>query len=205
MVVNDAIVNAIEDLSARQATIDYMKKYRDAETIYFNGHEVIIAKGDHVDTTGVSFKSGVTAFVDLTKRQKIEATSLIDKEFIVRSDLEQTEWSIDTESTKQILGKTCFRATKGEGEEKETAWFCPEIPIPVGPECNVGLPGLIMQLTTITMNYEATQIVPSAQNVPITLPAEKDITSKEKFEKARQKFMDDLGVEQNGGIQVVEF
>lgn len=62
-------------------------------------------------------------------------------------------WQL-TDESKLIDDKLCFKATTsiliisrlGNKEIEITAWYCPEIPIPFGPQNYGGLPGLIMEL-----------------------------------------------------------
>lgn len=59
-----------------------------------------------------------------------------------------------TDESKIIDDKLCFKATTfktiisrlGNKEIEIVAWYCPEIPIPFGPQNYGGLPGLIMEL-----------------------------------------------------------
>ena len=79
--------------------------------------------------------------------------------FTVTDSLPDFHWKITGEK-KKIGRYTVIKATghenrtiKADGKIKDieldlTAWFCPEIPIPNGPELYGGLPGFIMELNT---------------------------------------------------------
>uniref|UniRef100_UPI00404A196E GLPGLI family protein n=1 Tax=Flavobacterium sp. TaxID=239 RepID=UPI00404A196E len=78
---------------------------------------------------------------------------ILGKENILIKESIFKKWEITSES-KIINGYKCFRAnfTKTQtmlGKEytdKAIAWFCPEIPVSLGPAEFSGLPGLIFQL-----------------------------------------------------------
>lgn len=70
-------------------------------------------------------------------------------EFVV-SDKFQNDWIISNE-TKKINDFTCIKATRikkisDKFSRNIIAWFCPQIPISIGPQGYYGLPGLIMEL-----------------------------------------------------------
>ena len=64
-----------------------------------------------------------------------------------------SNWSLINE-TKEIDGYLCYKATseyivinsKGEFHHPVIAWYCPQIPIPMGPLGYGKLPGLILEL-----------------------------------------------------------
>lgn len=62
------------------------------------------------------------------------------------------EWEI-TDSTKNILGYECIKATCDYHGRKWTAWFTPEIPIQDGPWKLRGLPGIILESTCDSGQY----------------------------------------------------
>lgn len=76
------------------------------------------------------------------------------------------DWKIDYNESKKINEFTCFKAsssyTLDRGEKKFTfpliAWFCPEIPVPLGPLGYGNLPGLILELQDRITLYGVTNI-----------------------------------------------
>lgn len=114
------------------------------------------------------------------------------------SKCDSISWKIESES-KLIDNKLCFKATcidytlfKGKAKNKFiTAWFCPEIPLNIGPLCYNGLPGLIMELT---INEETSYVLNKIEYI-------KDIEIKEiqgkeidfeSYEKLQDKHLQEL-------------
>lgn len=60
-------------------------------------------------------------------------------------DTERRDWSIETDSTRNILGYECILAESDYHGRHWKAWFTPEIPLDAGPWKLLGLPGLIME------------------------------------------------------------
>ena len=67
------------------------------------------------------------------------------KTYIVRDDLKAPKWRVMNE-IRDILGHMCMKAVSEDTlkGQKITAWFASDIPVPVGPEEQFGLPGLIL-------------------------------------------------------------
>ncbi len=69
------------------------------------------------------------------------------------------QWDIDFTRTKMILGYKCFWAKyKWENKMMIEVWFAPEIPTSFGPKDLNGLPGLVLEFTTISNQYIAENI-----------------------------------------------
>lgn len=64
--------------------------------------------------------------------------------FFYREPLDEIAWTV-ADSTKQILGYECIKATADYHGRKWTAWFAPEIPVQDGPWKLHGLPGMILE------------------------------------------------------------
>lgn len=62
-------------------------------------------------------------------------------------DIENRDWHIMADSTKNIHGYECILAESDYHGRHWKAWFAPEIPINAGPWKLLGLPGLIMDAT----------------------------------------------------------
>lgn len=62
-------------------------------------------------------------------------------------DIENRDWRIMADSTKNIHGYECILAESDYHGRHWKAWFAPEIPINAGPWKLLGLPGLIMDAT----------------------------------------------------------
>lgn len=75
-------------------------------------------------------------------------------------------WKI-TNQKAIIANQTCLLATTQTDNGPIKAWFCPDIPVPAGPQHFEGLPGLILKVDI----YRGTQII-EAQQLQ-TLPQKK--------------------------------
>lgn len=198
------MLDQIEDIATRQATMDYFQNYKETFSLYYNGTDVTFCRGEKTDTAGVDVARQARHYMNLRTRETLETKSLMDKEFVVKGTMLDIDWDIDTEKSKTILGKQCYRATAGPDTAQTVAWFCPEIAAPVGPMGTNGAPGLILKLSTPGADYEATQIEATRPDIPIKQPREKDTVTAEEYKKAERRFMASIGAKEGGGIQVIE-
>lgn len=198
------MLDQIEDIATRQATMDYFQNYKETFSLYYNGTDVTFCSGEKTDTAEIDVAKQAKHYMNLGSRETLETKSLADKEFVVRGTMLDIDWDIDTEKSKSILGKQCYRATAGPDTAQTVAWFCPEIAAPVGPMGTNGTPGLILKLSTPGADYEATQIETTRPDIPIKLPKEKDTVTAEEYKKAETRFLTSIGGENDGGIQVIE-
>lgn len=89
------------------------------------------------------------------------------------------DWNL-TNETKEINGYICYKATytymqKWKGREfpwSVIAWYCPEIPISIGPVRYSGLPGLILELHEDKRGYVVEKIEFTNNRTKITIPTE---------------------------------
>lgn len=198
------MLDQIEDIATRQATMDYFQNYKETFSLYYNGTDVTFCSGEKTDTAEIDVAKQAKHYMNLGSRETLETKSLADKESVVRGTMLDIDWDIDTEKSKSILGKQCYRATAGPDTAQTVAWFCPEIAAPVGPMGTNGTPGLILKLSTPGADYEATQIEATRPDIPIKLPKEKDTVTAEEYKKAETRFLTSIGGEDDGGIQVIE-
>ena len=78
----------------------------------------------------------------------------------VISSAEKTKWTLTNES-KKIDDYLCFKATSTYTVVNTVntftfpiiAWYCPQIPINIGPKGYAGLPGLIVELQERSFVY----------------------------------------------------
>jgi GLPGLI family protein len=84
---------------------------------------------------------------------------LLGKNVYVKKPI-NSNWTLHNE-TKTIDGYECYKATTenvvindvGEFRHPVIAWYCPEIPLPFGPNGYGGLPGLILQIQIRNVTY----------------------------------------------------
>lgn len=100
------------------------------------------------------------------------------------------EWNLTNEE-KIINGYKCLKATytyiqKWKGREfpwKVEAWYCPEIPVSLGPIRYSGLPGLIMQLHEKNCGFIVDKIDFNIENHKIIKPTKGKEISDEEIKK----------------------
>ena len=91
------------------------------------------------------------------KKDSLYFYSLTESNIILTKKASSINWHL-TEESKLIDDKICYKATTiktiinrlGNKEIEIVAWYCPEIPIPFGPQNYGGLPGLIMELNDVS-------------------------------------------------------
>ena len=99
------------------------------------------------------------------------------------------DWKFQNE-TKSIDGYTCYKATteyivknpKGEFHHPVIAWFCPEIPISMGPKGYGGLPGLILELQEWNSVFGMKSISFNKENELLQLPSKGQRISNEDYQ-----------------------
>lgn len=71
-------------------------------------------------------------------------TSLMGQGYKVTETIHVQNWSINMDSTKQILGYKCYMATTKFRGREWTVYYTEDIPVSLGPWKLGGLPGLIL-------------------------------------------------------------
>ena len=110
-----------------------------------------------------------------------------ENEFLIIDPLNQN-W-VYTNETKIIDGYTCYKATNEyivtNGKifkHPVIAWFCPQIPISIGPRGYGGLPGLILELQEWNSVFGVEKIEFSNNVKEIILPQEGKIISEQEYQ-----------------------
>jgi GLPGLI family protein len=111
-----------------------------------------------------------------------------ENEFLIIGPLNQN-WKLTNES-KIIDGYTCYKATneyivvnsKGTFKHPVIAWFCPQIPISIGPRGYGGLPGLILELQEWNSVFGVEKMEFSNNVKEIILPKEGKIISEQEYQ-----------------------
>ena len=131
----------------------------------------------------------------------------IDK-FVYEETPEEWTWEI-SDSTKNILGYECVKATTDFHGRKWTGWFSPEIPVSNGPWKLGGLPGVILEASTDDDKYSfvATGIQQTSKIiVPVYLADDYEKTDRKSFLKAKRAFLDNplgsLNAQMGGAITI---
>lgn len=121
---------------------------------------------------------------------------------------EEWSWEI-SDSTKNILGYDCVKATTAFHGRKWDAWFSPDIPVSNGPWKLGGLPGLILEASSDDGKYSfiATGIQQTDKNIgSVYLADSYEKTDRKSFLKAKRAFLDNplgkLNAQFGGDIKV---
>lgn len=113
---------------------------------------------------------------------------------LLKQGFHNPEWKISNQK-KQIGNFTCFKATKTNIIKRGPrifsmpliAWFCPEIPVPYGPNDFGGLPGLILEAQTDKFLYGLKSIIFKSEVSVNKIPAYPAYTEEELIERLYKK------------------
>ena len=72
-------------------------------------------------------------------------TSIMGTGYLIEDDIPKMDWTINEDSTVQVLGYECHKATTTFRGRTWAVWFTEEIPLNIGPWKLGGLPGLILK------------------------------------------------------------
>lgn len=108
-------------------------------------------------------------------------------------------WNL-TNETKEINGYTCYKATytyiqKWKGREFPwpiVAWYCPAIPLSIGPVRYSGLPGLILELHEDKLGYVVEKIEFLDKEIQIEKPTEGEDLTDEAIKARDRKVKNEL-------------
>lgn len=158
-------------------------------------------------------------------RKKVEKRDLFDKTFIIDDTLSSLKWKV-TGETKMILDMPCMKAMatstrkrvqvdmdNGKMTRKEiddtsviVAWFTSSIPVAAGPaEYQGQLPGLILEMDIKdgTQTFKAIRISDKVNTEEIIEPKGKKRYTPEEFKKEREKMMEEMNRNNQGGNRII--
>lgn len=190
----------MNDLSKRQLVINKLSSQHQSYTLFTNGNECAFSTTD-IENNAIRIEGSGSFYTNMKDHKEIGIKNIIDKPFVVSSDSLKNEWDIFSDDTVEVLGKLCSKAVY-KRNKSVIAWFCPEIPLPVGPCGYVGLPGAILRLVTSSAIYEATSVLPVKEKINIELPKGKAI-QKQAFEKLMKKKIGELKSNGSNGNVIV--
>jgi GLPGLI family protein len=134
---------------------------------------------------------------DLKKSKYVNQREFFEKEFLIKDEPKKLQWKILGEA-KQIAGFVCQKAATMVDTTQVVAWFCPTIPVSVGPNGFGQLPGLILEInvderTTITADAVEFKPINTAdfeqpKGGKVVTKAEYDVIVKEKMEEMRAEW-----------------
>ncbi len=110
------------------------------------------------------------------KEHKTDIMETLGKTYIVDDSLHTPVWKIGNQ-LKDVAGYICLRADTYDPvrNQKITAWFAQDIPVPAGPERYAGLPGVILEMAINDDDVviEATKVEFKSVAKDLTLPKTK--------------------------------
>ena len=162
---------------------------------------------------------------DFGSGKRVEKREMFDKTFIINDTIAKLKWKM-TGETKTILNYPCMKATatristrmmtnmeNGKMERKEVpdtanivAWFTTSIPVSAGPaEYQGQLPGLIleMDINNGRYSYIAKSFSEKADLASIKMPSGKKQYTPEEFRKERDKMMEEMNRNNQGGQRII--
>lgn len=137
-------------------------------------------------------RDNITIAKSWPEKHKILVRELIglDGTFYYTEDKTDFGWEVDFTQTKEIGGYTCHSAKGSYAGRDYQAWFTPEIPISDGPWLFCGLPGLILEVSSLDKEFLYTCMSIQAGTGPITLRSLDAAfkTTRERFLKAKERY-----------------
>ena len=190
-----------------------------------NEDDGINAGGDGMQIRMIVAGSNDVMYTNFSTSKKVERREMFDKTFIIDDTVAKLKWKM-TGETKTILNHPCMKATavrtskrmamnmdNGVMTRKEindtsnvVAWFASDIPVSAGPsEFQGQLPGLILELDVKDGDqvYKATNISDKADLSLIKEPTGKKRYTPEEFRQEREKMMDEMNRNNQGGRRVI--
>lgn len=200
----DDHMDQIADEGLRAAIAEQMKQMKMYFTLrYADGRSLFALDADRSDNPFAS-ESGETIFVDFGSGQRVSQTKFFGRTFLIEEPLEPQPWEISN-VTRQVAGRNCTKATLTADGHTATAWFCTEVPIPVGPQGYGGLPGLVVQLETDAATYTLVDLTTDPDTSSIAAPAKGKRMSREEYSTAVQERLQQMGATMGGGnVQIIQ-
>lgn len=119
-------------------------------------------------------------YYDFVKNERVRQIEFMTRYFQIPGSIKNKSWKLTNKRVK-VLRFNCIGAESMQGENTVTAWFTPEIPVPVGPDEFYGLPGLIM---AVEINGEYAFI---AESIDLTPPKKDILSEKSKGKEVSQE------------------
>lgn len=131
-----------------------------------------------------------TVYRNYSSGQLLEQTTLADVQYVIADTIHALPWKLSTD-TLTVLGHVCKKATATSPRNSRiVAWYCEEIPVPVGPEHFGSLPGAILKLDVDSGStvFTATRLTPTVDQKSMKTPIGKTIT-RAAFEKKMDEIL----------------
>jgi GLPGLI family protein len=122
---------------------------------------------------------GGVLFRNYSSGQLLEQTTLADVQYVINDSIHSLPWKLSTD-TLTVLGHLCKKASavSPRNNSNIVAWYCEDIPIPIGPDKYGGLPGAILKLDMDkgSFVFTATKLSPTVDAKVMKTPSGKLIT-----------------------------
>lgn len=198
------------EIKYRQITafFDTTKKYLTPSVLLFSANQSIYVQGEtsplgegintSVPTSKFNAATNIAVFIDLNAQRMTSSQRASGERWVVEDSLFALPWAIKSNETRQIGKYKCLKAELLTRGRIYTAWFTPEIPVPVGPWKLYGLPGLILEANDstgeVTFLLESLTM-PMKGDLPITSPtprADRKIVNEKEFIVIRRQILDKM-------------
>ncbi len=126
--------------------------FRANQSLYVQGETAPLGSENSTSIAPPKFDelTSMAVFIDLTAQRMTSSQRAIGERWVVEDTLQTLPWTIYSNEIRQISKYKCLKAEAFTRGRKYTAWFTPEIPVPVGPWKLYGLPGLILEAADST-------------------------------------------------------
>ena len=111
------------------------------------------ANGGFLEKPILSRVDALVIYTNYPKEKRTVQDAAFLDYYIYEDDLEPQQWTMVPDSVKTILDYSCRKAVCTYRGRTYEAWYCPDIPVSLGPWKFSGLPGLIMSVRDIKGHY----------------------------------------------------
>lgn len=137
-------------------------------------------------------RDNITIAKSWPEKSKIQVRELIglDGTFTYTEDKPDFGWQIDFSQTKEVAGYNCHSAKGSYAGRDYQAWFTTDIPISDGPWLFCGLPGLILEVSSLDEEFFYTCMSIQKGTGMVTLKSLEMAfkTTRERFLKAKERY-----------------
>ena len=130
-------------------------------------------------------------FRNFSSGRLLEQTTLADIQYVINDTIHSLPWKLSAD-TLTVLGHLCKKATAISTRNNAVviAWYCENIPLPIGPDKYGGLPGAILKIDFDNGDivFTATKLSPAIDAKSMKIPSGKMIT-RAAFEKKMDEIL----------------
>lgn len=194
---NEALKSTLAKIIKTNKPVTYELEFFKNESLFTKKEKIEIDKKPNL--TAALGAKGKFYFNKKTNQLLIKKY-VYGEDFIISQNINNKDWKLINES-KKINNIICYKATtktklensKGVFYEDVTAWYTPSIPKSFGPKNYIGLPGIILEVSTKNFKYTATKISLSKKKITINKPTKGKKITKEEFDRLSVKYAKEMG------------